>query len=139
MNDQTPTDDADITEIKGYGLSARFRGIDTKALLVAILILVSLTFVYFQWEQDRKTDAEARAQYIAQHAITHAALASLSASNAAILASLKEIRDTNKKEIEEMADGVNYVLSRTQKQREALDLQMPNSIRRKILERRERQ
>lgn len=112
-----------------------FRGIDTKIVLLVVLILVISAGVTYQWDQDRRLDRErdrdSRTMYLEQHKITQGLLNSVIANQKAIIDIITANGLATKEDIAEMT----YVLTLTQQRREALRLEMPHTLRRKINER----
>ena len=123
--------DLGSVELNVGSWKAIFRGIDTKIVLLAILFIVGLGAVAWNWNQDRRIEREARTAYLEQHKITQSMIVALTKSNEALAASIIESRRNTQETINE----VTYMLTLNQKNRENLRMEMPYSLRKKINER----
>ncbi len=118
-------------EVSAGSWRAIFRGIDTKIVLLAVLFLVGLAGVAWNWNEDRRLDRDSRALYLEQHKITQAMINSLAKSNEGLTAIINESRQESKESVGE----VTYMLTLDQRKREGLHLEMPYSLRKKLNER----
>ena len=137
-DNKTDSNETENGEIEGSGpggWKVRLSGIDTKVVLVALLISVIFGVTAFQWSIDREVDKAARLNYSDQHKITQSMLSSVITNQRAIIDLVKESKDESRQSSKEMTNEISFMLSRTQSQREALKLEMPQSLRRKINER----
>ena len=132
MSPDRRKEDAGGIEIKGPGgWGARFFGVDTKTVLLGLLMLLAMGVIAYEWQQDRVTDKDARAGYMEQHKTTQALLGSVIENQKAIIALIHDSQRLTSDSISE----TTYMLTLDQKRREALRLEMPQSLRRKMNER----
>jgi len=110
------------------GWRARLSGIDTKIVLLAILVALVAGGLTYQWYLDKQIDRESRDLYVGNHKITQTMLSTVITNQAAIIAVVKESRLGSKDDINEIL----YLLSLDQKKREALHIEMPSSLRQKL-------
>ena len=113
------------------GWKAIFHGIDTKIILLTVLLIMFAAFFWVQVQDSRKVDAEARLEYLNQHKITQTLLSTVITNQTMLLTSIKESRTL----ATEQSGEITYVLTLDQKKREALKLDMPQSLKRKMNER----
>lgn len=107
---------------------ATWTGSDTKVVLLAVLIAVCFAVAGYAYIQDQKTNDEARKQYLDQHKITQGILNSVIVNQKAILDSIAE----TKKLSAEQTGEVVYVLALPESKRQALRLEMPYSMRKRL-------
>ena len=110
------------------GWRAKLTMIDTKIVLLAILVALSAAGIAYQWYVDKQTDREARAVFVENHKITQSMLSTVITNQAAIIAVVKESRIGSRDDINEIL----YLLSLDQNKRAALHLEMPDSLRKKL-------
>ena len=118
-------------EVQAGSWKARFIGVDTKTILVAVLILVALGGIAYQREEDRRTDRENRSMYLEQHKVTQGMIGSMITNQRAIMDMIQQTKAQNHDDIGEVA----WLMTKTQAQREALKMEMPQSLRKKLNER----
>jgi len=128
MDEQVETGEFEIR----HGVwRARLSGIDTKIVLLAILIVLCLGVFGWVVIENRKLDDEARQSYLGQHKATQNLLMNVIENQTSILKMISATQQGTK----DSTNEISYVLSLDQKQREALRLQMPFSLREKIRDR----
>ena len=110
------------------GWKGRLEGIDTKAVLLGLLLLATSIMVGYQWHLDRLSDEEARKGYLNQHKITQELLKNVIANQKAIIDMVGESRRYAREDIGEMT----YILTLSQQRREGLQLEMPQSLRQRL-------
>lgn len=110
---------------------AKLAGIETKTVLLAFILLACVAFFWYVTAEGRRLDSEARADYLAQHKTTQAMLQSVIVNQRAILQSITEAKAQGS----EQASEFTYVLTLPQAKRDALKLEMPYSLRKRLSER----
>lgn len=108
--------------------TGKLSGFDTNVLVICLVIIASCGWIGWQWNTQQEIDRNARAEFVKQHQITQKMLQSVLTSTEAIAKILTEMRSEDSVTREEIA----YILTRTQKQREELNLQMPKTLRARI-------
>ncbi len=122
--------DSDV-EFQWRNFHLRFFSMDTKIILLGLLMVAILGMVGYQWGQDRETDKDSRTAYLEPHKVTQAWLQVVIANQRAIIESVREMRNSTQDAIGE----ATYMLSIDQKKREELKMEMPQSLRKKLNER----
>jgi hypothetical protein len=109
------------------GWKARLLG-DTKIILLALVIIGCTGVWVYLWAEGQRIDREARKELGSQHQVTQALVGQSIASQKAIINILEQNQKANKEDIGELT----YVLTLPQSKREALKLEMPWSLRKKV-------
>lgn len=104
-------------EIEHGAWKGKLSGIDTKAVLLAVLIVVCLGVFAWVVADGRQWDSESRKAYLDQHKVTQSMLSTIIENQAKAQGDIGEI---------------SYILSLDQASREKLNLQMPETLRRKV-------
>jgi hypothetical protein len=108
-------------EVEAGGWKVKLAGIDTKFLLLAVIIMICF-YGLFTIEGDNK------AAFMEQHKITQSLLSQVISNQTQIITDLQSSETANLNAISEMT----YVTSLTQEQRAALNIEMPDSLRKKL-------
>ena len=106
------------------GWKARLNGMDTKTILVAVLVLACTSAIAYAFQEDRRTAEQYKQEFVTQHRYTQGKLDAV----------VTEVREAQRQTAERL-DELTYVLTLDQRKREALKMEMPQSLRRKINER----
>jgi hypothetical protein len=110
------------------GWRARLIGIDTKIILLVVLIAGIFYIATEAYKQNQAVDAITKATMLAQHKVTHDLLATVIVNQGMLIAA---IHDTQRQNSDGTAEVV-YMLSLSQQQRDALKLIMPLTLRHKL-------
>jgi len=113
------------------GWWARFVGMDTKILLLALVLTGMFLVAAYEWEQDRRATKERTAIFLSAHNTTQAMLQQVLTTQAAIIDLYKQSAMDRRDDVGEIV----YMLSLPQTKRESLRLDMPEKLRRKLNER----
>lgn len=113
-----------VLELSHGNWNAKLAGVETKTVLLAFILLACVGFFWYVTSEGRRIDADYRTDYLAQHKITQSLLER-------VIVITTEAQKLSYEQINEVV----YVLTRDQKQRDALKMEMPTSLRRKLNER----
>ncbi len=108
------------------GISAKVTGIDTKLVLMVILVIGLIAYIAWTGYQKQQWDMSAQRLYLEQHKIDQTMINTVITNEVAILQLLQSTASKDD------MDSVTYVLALTQARREALRLEMPPGLRRKL-------
>ena len=110
------------------GWRAKLFGMDTKVVLLGMIIVLGTGMIFWNFEEDRRTSREERNKFGDQHKITQALLSQVITNQRAMMEQIKEQQSNSRDELGEII----YVLTLSQQERDRLKLEMPNTLRRKI-------
>ncbi len=102
------------------GFSASVKNVDKQTFLVVLLIFAAIAFVYYILHDHESVSAE-------QNTTTQKLIASVIANQQLIIKGVQDAR----KDAADSSDVIAYVLTRTEKQRAALNLDEPAALRKK--------
>ena len=115
-----------------YGKAkARIFGITSPQILLAIIILIGFGLVLWAMDERAKERREDLKRYVTMHTTTQTLLGTVIENQKLIINTIR----TSEEAAREGKDEMIFVLTRTQAQREALRLEMPQTLRRKLNER----
>ena len=110
------------------GFRAKLSGIDSKLVLLLLLIMTVLGSAAYQWNEDRIASRIWRSDSIERDNITQSLLVTVITNQAALTKIVNDSSMANANNISE----VTFLLSLPQEKREALKLEMPRSLREKL-------
>ncbi len=126
---------ADILEeslaIGGHGWWLKLKGIDSKIILVALLMIVCFAVASYAWVDNQRLDRESHQTQMDQFKITQTLLSTVISNQSAIIKVVQEHGSQTSSGIDELS----YMLTLSQQQKEKLQLTMPISLRRKLNDR----
>ena len=111
-----------------WGWKAKLFGMDTKIVLLAIIMLLGTAMVVWNFEEDRRVAREERGKFGDQHKITQSLLGTVITNQRAMMEQIKDQQANNRSELSE----ITYILTLSQQERDRLKLEMPNTLRRKL-------
>lgn len=115
-------------ELGNGSLKARLTGIDTKAVLLGILMVLAVGIFAVIVQDTRRIDEEARKGFSLQHKVTQDLLSVVIKNQSELITLVKDSQQITK----DGSGEITYMLTLDQTSRERLRLQMPQSLRQKV-------
>lgn len=115
-----------------YGKArVRLVGITSPQVLLALLIVIGFVLLWWAIEERSRERREDLKRYVTMHTTTQTLLGTVIDNQTLIIKTIRMSEDAAREGRDEMI----FVLTRTQAQREALKLEMPQTLRRKLNDR----
>lgn len=121
-------------EFQWKNFHLHFFGMDTRTILLGLLMLACTAYIGVNWWEDRQIDAASKKDYLAAHKLTQTILSTVIDNQQATLSLIRESQKQSN-HIVDSVDETAYILTLTQQRREALHMEMPQSLRKKLNER----
>lgn len=121
--------DSGRLEIDAKNWKGVVSGVNTNTIVISLVLIVCFGWLGWQWNEQRDIDRNARLNFARQHEITQGLLKSVIESSNGVVVILKDMQ----KEDSRNRDEIAYILTRTERQRQELNLQMPQSLRARVM------
>ena len=110
------------------GWFGRLSGVDTRTVLMLIVISISTALVLWEFDRARHQHEQDSLRFLEQHKLTQQLLGSIVSNQTAVINEVKHAAA----ESSEVSQSVIYVLTLNQAERERLKLTMPPALRKQM-------